>query len=166
MRRVPADQPKIVTAASLPLPRHVPLVGGERGALVLDGWDGYPASLCRILEFIARERIRHVVFLSGDEHLPIVASASLAVDGQAPIRLVSIHTAALYAPIPFANATPDDFLLDDRFEVAADVSCEVNARTFDPGFGFSTVAFHKVAAGWQIHVRFEGSGQACDVALQ
>ncbi|MDZ7683685.1 MAG: alkaline phosphatase D family protein [Gammaproteobacteria bacterium] len=75
--RLPADRPKIITSGSLPLPRHHAPSGGRTFSLALDGWDGYPASLDEILAFIAARRIPRVVFFSGDEHRPLVATAGL-----------------------------------------------------------------------------------------
>lgn len=161
----PRDVPKVITSASLPLPRHYPPVGGEHHSEVLDGWDGYPGSIRRLLTFIARERIDNVVFLSGDEHLPIAATATLWQGGSEAGKIVSLHAAALYAPIPFANARPEDFVLHDEFEVAPDIRCHVSAETFSPDFGFSYVTFTRSASGWVAHVCFEGSGETIDLLL-
>jgi hypothetical protein len=130
----PRDAPKVVASPAILLPRHRAAGGHPAHALRSDAWDGYPRTFHRLLAFIARERIRNVVFVSGDEHLGCVARARLAREGgdAEPVTLHSIHAPALYAPYPFANAVPQDF--DDGAFVFTDPDaardtyrCEVRA---------------------------------------
>ena len=63
------DLPKFIATPSLLLPRHRRAVqnGHPSSALRSDSWDGYPHSLHRLLAHIADQRIKNVIFLSGDE---------------------------------------------------------------------------------------------------
>jgi hypothetical protein len=63
---------------------------------------------------VCEERRSNIVFLSGDAHLSIAARFIVARLGdggtiEQPIVSHSIHSSALYAPYPFANAVPEDF---------------------------------------------------------
>jgi cholesterol oxidase len=134
------QNPKFVVTPSMLLPRHrravqhAPPGGGvdadNLSAVHSDGWDGYPESLAAVLGFIAEQGIQHVVFLSGDEHRGCVARIELRQGGALRALLHSIHTTAAYAPFPFANSLPEDFVTTDVF--AFDYSgttyeCIVNA---------------------------------------
>lgn len=111
---------KLVATSSILLPRRLFLADAPaETALRSDSWTGYPGSLHRILALIHQHKIRKCVFVSGDEHLPIVAqirvqrlnepgqpAASVTDPG---ITLLSVHAGALYAPYPFANSQPTSF---------------------------------------------------------
>jgi phosphodiesterase/alkaline phosphatase D-like protein len=121
--------------------------GVAPAALRSDGWDGYPRSLYRLLGHIARHEIKNVVFLSGDEHLSLVAKATLKAPGQHPVVVHSIHSSAMYAPFPFANGDRADFPKRDRFEFEAGspeierYTCDVEVTKFArPGDGFAVLS--------------------------
>jgi len=131
------DVPKFIASPAILLPRHLRAVqhGHPASALRSDAWDGYPYSLHRVLGYIATRRIRNVVFLSGDEHLSCVARASITPNGSnQPVDILSIHSSALHAPFPFANAITEDFAVPDEFSFSVSpqhISCEANGG---PGF--------------------------------
>jgi cholesterol oxidase len=99
------DAVKFVATPALLLPRHRAVADDASAAGRNDGWGGYPHTLHRLLDLIAQEPIRHTVFLSGDEHHALYSEAWL---GPGRIKLVSVHSSALYAPFPFANGRPQD----------------------------------------------------------
>ncbi len=138
------DIPKFVVTPAILLPRHRRAAqdetSGKNGvnlsALHSDGWDGYPKTLFEILGFIAHHKIKHVVFLSGDEHRGCIASAELfdAKTGASLTRVHSVHTTAAYAPFPFANSLPSDFAEKDTIELKygdAHFRCVVEAELPD-----------------------------------
>ena len=86
----------------MPLPRHLFATDPTTAASALrsDGWEGYPHSLNELLAFIAEQRIRNVVSLSGDAHLSCVATATSQGEDGPPLVVYSIHSSALYAPFP------------------------------------------------------------------
>ena len=140
----PAAVPKFIASPSILLPRHLRAVhqGHRASALRSDAWDGYPYSLHRILGFIATHQISNVVFLSGDEHLSCVARASITATGSGQsVDIVSIHSSALHAPFPFANAIREDFVVPDEFsfDVSPDriVCDEASRRAFAWGGNYS-----------------------------
>lgn len=159
------NMPKIVTSSSMLLPRHVSAI--EPGAgVTLDGWDGYPATFNRLLEFIARRRLRRVVFLSGDEHLGVTASAVLLDGDEEVARIHSIHTSPLYAPFSFANGRAEDFIMSETFEVGGTgIRCRVTARAQEPHDGFTLLHFRPEGDGWSIDGLYEGIGAAFRIAL-
>jgi cholesterol oxidase len=99
------DAVKFVATPALLLPRHHAVAEDASAAGRNDGWGGYPCTLHRLLDLIAQEPVRHTVFLSGDEHHALYSEAWL---GPGRIKLVSVHSSALYAPFPFANGRPQD----------------------------------------------------------
>lgn len=100
LTQLPRDDLKLVAAPAMLLPR---VLDGLEEPLHLDNWQGYPASLHRLLALICDEQIDHVVYLSGDAHLSCDARITvLGPDGKTA-RLRALHAPALYAPLPFAN---------------------------------------------------------------
>jgi hypothetical protein len=124
----------IVTTAALLLPRSRQYMDDP---LYLDNWQGYPASLHRLLAFLCDHQLADCVFLSGDIHLgchAVVTVRNLASD--AGVVFTSCHAPALYAPYPFANETRWNLLLQDRFTFEADgrrYECRVEASTLAEG---------------------------------
>jgi choline dehydrogenase-like flavoprotein len=106
------DMPKFVVSPSVVAPWARETRGCSAYALRSDAWDGFPCSLHRLLAFIARERIRNVVFLSGDYHCSLFCCLRLAWDGGEPVSAYSIVSSGLYAPFPFANTRFEDLELD------------------------------------------------------
>ncbi|MDE2606979.1 MAG: alkaline phosphatase D family protein [Burkholderiales bacterium] len=128
LESAPADKLKIVTTASMLLPRTRICMDEP---LYLDPWQGYPASLHRLLAFLYEKNLRNVVFLSGDAHIACDARITVRRRG-APggVRFASFHAPALYAPFPFANEEPANFLLQEDFSFQSGgntYECEVRA---------------------------------------
>jgi len=147
--------PKFIACPALPLPRHRRAADPRQPAAALrsDSWDGYPQSLSRVLGHIARERVPNVVFLSGDEHLSLVARVTLRAGNGEPVLVHSVHSSALYAPFPFANSIDDDLAADETFRLG-DCSVEVRTRFAAPGDGFAVVRVFEEQGRWRARLRF------------
>jgi hypothetical protein len=157
--------PKFVVTPALFLPRHRRAVqrdhrldGGNLSALHSDGWDGYPDTLREVLLHIARNRIQNVVFLSGDEHRASIATAELRdANGALRTRLHSIHTAAMRAPFPFANALAEDIVESEVLEIqdnGTTIFCSVEAIRPAPGDGPTFLAIRAEAGLWKLDCEF------------
>ena len=171
--------------SSIDGPRRYPSDGLPRlrGALQSDAWCGYPSSLHALLALLWRLGRSNLVFLSGDEHLSSVVKATITrLDDGQPARSVtlhSVHSSALYAPYPFANAVPEEFAVNDAWDfvdpddpapVPACYHCQVEpCCAWAPGDGFAllTLAPPPAAGGstgtaagagaptWQLGVSFD-----------
>ena len=147
--------PKFIACPALPLPRHRRAAAPRQPAAALrsDSWDGYPQSLSRLLGHIARERVRNVVLLSGDEHLSLVARVTLRAGDGEPVVVHSVHSSALYAPFPFANSIDEDLVADETFRLDG-CSVEVRTRFAAPGDGFAVVRVLEEEGRWRARLRF------------
>ena len=170
LRTVSAEPPwrrerlKFVATSSMLLPRRLHtaqaraqgLTPAARAAAALrsDAWCGYPGSLHRLLASLVQGGIQGCVFLSGDEHIPCVARATVQETDAAgapmnrAITLWSVHAGALYAPFPFANARAADFAEAETFAFEVDqrhYRCEVEASFPGPGDGFVEVQVRPTA---------------------
>jgi cholesterol oxidase len=168
----PADVPKFVVTPAMLLPRHRRAVQGVRqggglhhtnlSALHSDGWDGYPSSLQEVLGFIAAKNIKHVVFLSGDEHRGCVARIELFdAAGASRACLHSLHTTAAFAPFPFANSSPTDFVLREtiRFGFGRKLyRCVVDAAVVDSGDGALLLRPHRERGIWKLDYEYADGG--------
>jgi phosphodiesterase/alkaline phosphatase D-like protein len=167
------DAPKFIVSPAIMFPfrRHTqrwvheggPGSGRERtsqaGVLRSDAWEGYPYSMARVLDFIATKAITNVVFLSGDEHLFCLASAKLVneVTG-VETRLHSVHGSPLYAPFPFANAHPGDFVPQHKIRFQAPISGNRYECTVQTMYkccnGFAEIDCSRQSGKWEVKVRF------------
>ncbi|ODV13885.1 MAG: hypothetical protein ABT20_01170 [Rubrivivax sp. SCN 70-15] len=146
------DDLKFVMTPSTLLPQRVDRAGAAESRAHSDAWDGYEASLDRLLDFIAGNRILRTVFLSGDEHRSFVTEAWLtAHEGAPPVKIVSVHSSALYAPFPFTNSQPRDFA-DRPFTTASGVAVRTRTHWAAPGDGFAVL--EPDAAGRSLTVEF------------
>lgn len=163
------DRPKLIAGPAMLLPRRL---GAAKAApeesLQSDAWDGYPASLHRLLGYIARWQITNVIFISGDEHLANVACIDVTAPGGKPVRIHSVHTAALYAPIPFANALPSDFHADDCFAFdyrrLGRFDVQVHTHFIRHGDGYTELLAQRTVAGWEVKCRFN-QARGCEEVL-
>jgi hypothetical protein len=148
--------PKFIACPALPLPRHRRAAqhGFAASALRSDAWDGYPATLERLLMKIVEAQVSHVVFLSGDEHLSLVARATLRVDGHEPVVVHSVHSSALYAPYPFANSIDEELAADEPFRLGACRVDGVTTRFAAPGDGFAVLQVLRDDGRWLTRCRF------------
>lgn len=165
-RSQPAGKPKFIVTASILAPRRLAAAHGGDPAHCLrsDAWDGYPASLHRLLAFIARRQIHDVVFLSGDEHISFNAILTVTPPQLPAVAIRSIHSSGLYAPFPFANSTPDDLVDDaDTFDFpdprngTASYHCKVT-HCCHPGDGFAVIQVAAAASRWALECRFDRAG--------
>jgi hypothetical protein len=124
------DRPKFVVSPSVVVPflaatgaspattgRAARVSTGGPAAYVArsDGWDGFPEQLEALFSFIVTAGIENVVFLCGDAHLAMHSDIWFErPGGRAPISAYCIVASPIYAPYPFANATADDFVLDNH----------------------------------------------------
>lgn len=119
---------KLVSTSAMLLPRPVE---HRHEPLYLDSWAGYPASLHRLLAYLCDHQVQHVWFLSGDAHLGCDADITVTnCDTRATVKIGSIHTPALYAPLPFANERSANLLFKDNFcfdHKGSHYGCSVNA---------------------------------------
>lgn len=77
-----------------------------------DGWAGYPLTLETVLAFIAKNKIKNVVFIGGDAHLSAISNLQIRLCNGAPVEVWQIVSSGLYAPMPFANAHVEDYEWD------------------------------------------------------
>ncbi len=156
----PVDKPKIIASASMLLPRHV---ATESDILQLDGWDGFPASLQRLLAYICDQQIAKVIFLSGDEHLSSVTKISLSnAENGTQAQVLSLHSSGFYAPFPFANAVPASLLQNDSFsfpETAATYQCSTTTTLINQGDGYMLVKLWLDNGEWHLHLEFDGNAK-------
>lgn len=156
--------PSFVVSPSMLLPRPLGVKGEPSSALHCDAWAGYPCSLHRLLAFLCENDIGNAVFLSGDEHLSCCARATVARKGGGGpvVNLLSIHSSALYAPYPFANAVAEDFARCEEFDfvfpgpLAHEYECKVSTKFPVPGDGFAVVSVETLATPhWRLTVLFD-----------
>ncbi|RDL47058.1 Cholesterol oxidase [Ensifer sp. M14] len=159
-----APGPKFVVSPAMLLPRHRRATQRDQSlswtnlsALHSDGWDGYPNTLGEVLGYIAENRIEHVVFLSGDEHRACVATVDLFAEDGSVTRIHSIHTAAMFAPYPFANGIDEEIVERETIEVrsgARTYRCAVNATRPVPGDGATFLRVRRAETGWELDCEF------------
>ncbi|MCY0912311.1 alkaline phosphatase D family protein [Massilia antarctica] len=164
--RADPERPKFIASPSILVPRRLRAIHGGPGAHCLrsDSWDGYPASMQRLLAHIGGHGIRNVVFLSGDEHLSCTATLLVQPPGAGPaVAIRSIHSSALYAPYPFANSIAED-LADsgDAFDFADPAGafpgrfdCTVEEVVYAKGDGFALVTAEQRDGRWDIVCTFD-----------
>lgn len=117
--------PKIILCGSMLLPRRrlsaqsscndAPHVSCLRS----DGWDGYPNTLHQVLLHIVKKKLRRVIFVSGDAHIPCICNVNVKSQAHGTINLLSVHGSGLNAPLPFANAVSEDFKSEESFTLSA-----------------------------------------------
>lgn len=109
-----------------------------------DSWDGYPGTREKILSHIAEKNIKNVIFLSGDEHLPVEATIVLKAHGVCT-TVYSLHGSPMWAPFEFANSEPSDLMKSDKYlfsqKTGLDVEAIVNAEFPNVGNGFLRIKF-------------------------
>ena len=130
-------RPKCIVTPSLFLPRRQAHLSGQRS----DAFDGYPASQGWLIDLLVSKEIKHTLFLSGDEHHSMVCVADMYRAGLSLVKLVSIHSSALYAPYPFANGLPSDLVTSERFITPAEgTQVDVLQVHHSSGDGFARIA--------------------------
>lgn len=158
------NSPKFIATSSALLPRHLSVMHDPATALHTDSWDAYPRSLHELLAYICDNEIKGLVFLSGDQHISNVVQANVsnAKTGKS-CDFHSVHSSALYAPYPFANAVPEDFARFETFPFSfrkdTQYQCKVESAFAPPGDGFAVLSVKpsSVSGGsvaWQLEVTF------------
>lgn len=166
----PRDCPRLIVSPAALLPRHryaMPAklaFGGQDGCTRAtrrsDGWDGYPETLLALLDIIGHERLRGLVFLSGDEHLGLFTTARLRRPGATEeVWLHSVHTAGLNTPYRFANGDSAELALREtlRFQGASGPwECEIESQVYS-GAGFTMLSLQPEAGAgaWRLQCRFD-----------
>lgn len=137
------DEVKFVVTPSLLLPRRRMVASDAGEQDFSDAWDGFPESIQDVLAFIASKQIGRTVFLSGDEHHSLFAEieVSQSTDPDQSVKVVSIHSSGLYAPLPFANGRPSDFDAQDRFRLGP-LSVKVQTTFAPQGDGYARLTVH------------------------
>ena len=161
-------RPKFILSGSMPLPRTrrvaLAVSSNDDGnhidrsyQLGSDSWDGYPATLNKVLALAAELNIKNLFFLSGDAHIPCIATATVKdINNNSEIDIGSIHAAPLYAPFPFANANPADFAAHDQFSFHINqqkYKVSIETEFPEPGNGFVAIDNSDADKG-QLHVEF------------
>jgi choline dehydrogenase-like flavoprotein len=154
--------PRFFVSAPMVLPRHLQTRGADTASAIRsDAWDGFPASLHRLLAKVHARGRDDVIFLSGDAHVSNVCRIEVGKTGEPGVVVAhSVHSSALYAPYPFANGIEQDFAGRETFEFqfeGADYECTVETRFPLPGDGFAVVSVSQAQAdaGWRLNVRFD-----------
>jgi choline dehydrogenase-like flavoprotein len=137
------DALKFVATPSVLLPRRRRTADDPAACGQSDAWDGFPESLARLIGFLYDERVTNTVFLSGDEHHSFHAETLVTRDGCGhALRILSIHSSALYAPFPFANGRQQQFPgyepIKDIYRVG-NYQLEVSVSFAPPGDGYALI---------------------------
>ena len=161
-----AGRVKFVVSPSAVLPRRLGALNQNIDHVARsDAWEGYPGDLGALFTFVVKNKIRNVVFLSGDEHLGCVVHADISVEHQGQTecaRIVSIHASGLYAPFPFANSQSHEFVQGtDTFSVGA-VHCIATTKFAPPGSLFANLRVACDAGVPSVNVEFWADGRRCD----
>lgn len=163
----PDNRPTFVASPSILLPRRLLSDTLQPASAALaDAWEAYPRSLHALLAHLCRTQARHVVFLSGDEHLSCIARVRIRREGDGPEREVlahSVHSSALYAPYPFANSQVHDFHVHDGFTFTdlhegrlEHFHCRVETHFAPPGDGLALLETRCGADGrWNVDVTWD-----------
>ena len=130
------DQVKFIATPSLFLPRRKQsTTPGDGDACRADAWDGFPTSMRWMLAFIEKHELRKIVMLSGDEHHSLHSETWV---GAMRIKVVTVHSSALYAPYPFANGRPRD-LMGKECNNYGGKTFDVDTFFVPPGDGFAVL---------------------------
>ena len=146
---------KLIATPAMLLPR---LIEHQDAPLHLDNWQGYPESLHGLLAHICDHGVRDVCFLSGDAHLGCDAAIRVSGTNGKQAVLRSIHSPALYAPMPFANEQPHNLALGPaRFEFNSNgvqYTCQVDSRLLASGSdGCCLLEAQRKIGGWDVICR-------------
>lgn len=143
-------QPKFIASGSVFAPG---LLGnaGNPSPRQGDTWQSCAEERARLLDFIADNRIENVVFLSGDYHCSAAATLEFS---DSSLRAYALVCPPLYAPMAFANVTPEEIMAAETIALATR-SVQVRAQAF-AGEGWLECAVRPTAAQtWQLDARFQ-----------
>jgi len=159
--------PKIILSGSILLPRlrstadRWDIDPSHASCLRSDGWDGYPKTMHQILSHIVKKRLRKVVFVSGDAHIPCLCNVRIVSKEHGSVNIVSVHGSGLNAPFPFANSVAEEFQSIESFALSDDENAEklditVNTHFPDVGDGFCTIRTSSVDGRNVCQISFAG----------
>lgn len=159
-------RPAFISSSAILLPRHIRAIADNNASSICsDSWDGYPKSLHRLLALIADEQINNIIFLSGDEHLAVVAQIHIRnLDTGKQAVTHSIHSSSLHAPFPFANGLAEQLQAEDLFifDYQSDSTqqlnhyeCRISNKLAISGDGFTFLKVAKSDGQWQLQCRFD-----------
>lgn len=163
-QREGGSRPKFVVSPSVVVPFLRDASRSPAYSQRSDGWEGFPQSLRRLFSFIAEKGIQNVVFLCGDSHCSM--TSRLEIDGASgPLQALCVVGSPMYAPFPFANASPGDF--EPMARVALERGGELRYRRLRgvEGNSFTTVGARRSERGWTIGVRVHGLERELDAAV-
>jgi hypothetical protein len=147
------EQGGFIVSPSILVPRLLATACDPSAALACDSWEGYPKSFQAVLRQLCDTDARQIVFLSGDLHLSCVARITISRDDGREVVAHSVHSSALYAPYPFANAMADDLAGDDRFDFQFNGHCySCCVETEFPRLGDGFAIFGQIRNGepWEV----------------
>jgi hypothetical protein len=155
------DSPKFVLSPSALLPRRLEIARDPECALHSDAWDGYPFSQHKLLQLICDHGPKHLVFLSGDEHISSYTEAVVRKLGtNVSCTFHSIHSSPLYAPYPFGNGAEPDYDCNETFcfpdPKAGPYECHVTSQ-FAPGDGFAVITACRSSDVWKFRAEFHSA---------
>ena len=127
-----------------------------------DSWDGYPAARRRLLNFIRRERINNIIFLTGDVHSSWAADITpdpynifkfnpITQEGAMAVELVTPSVTSPYIPIPGVQQ-----IVGDIYQLSRLFNPHIRyLDTKNRGFVKITINHQEVRSDWY-HVPFVG----------
>jgi choline dehydrogenase-like flavoprotein len=123
-----------------------------------DDWSGFTYSLNELFSFIAAHGIRNVVFLCGDSHLDMATEIAVT-GGPRASKCLCVLAAPLYAPMPFANGSPQDAYDARSIGLGGGRRVDYARRTVGGGDGVAVIGAQQGAAGrWSISVEIHRAG--------
>ena len=160
------DQPKVLCSGSVFGFVEQGQQNSAASCVNADGWAGYPATWQALVQFIVQEQIQNLVFLSGDYHFSGMAELLLSAQGpHAPVRALSVVCSGWNASLPFANAAPHDFVMDQQVDypcsnASVTVACRaVPLSTALRQFSKITVSADAQSAWWLTARVYDAMGQ-------
>lgn len=117
----------------------------------IDTWQFAPGQRQELLELLVGLAPGRFLLLSGDYH---VSGAALLRQGERTVG-AAVLSPPLYAPLPYANTTPEAVFDDEVLPLAGgDVRLEVPQQgSFARGSGFGSLKVRRVGGGFEIDLR-------------
>jgi len=144
-----SNRPKFVVSGSVLAPglQEAMFADPTLSDRAIDSWQLAQAQRHELLDWIATQGVRNVVFLAGDYHCAATATLKLG-----PVTAYAIVTPPLYAQLPAANVNPSDLLAEEMFKLPSGATARIVAQG-RAGDGFSEIRVVPGAGGsWQLEV--------------
>lgn len=127
--------PKMIISGTVLVPQTKANTRFETLLCREDGFLGYPATLGAMLDTIAKNEIKNIIWVSGDLHFSCWAKINLVSklksNNNEPGHQTTMHqvvASGLYAPLHFANGNPDDYQWDKPVSLS-EISIETDEYT-------------------------------------